>query len=501
MISSLYIGASGMKTHAAGMGVLGNNLANTNTVGFKSSLATYADAISQDLSDTNNSVGYSQLGMGSMVHDIKVRFDQGTLETTNTASDLAIEGKGFFGVELNDVIHYTRAGDFRLNVEGYFVDPSGYRLLGTNLNANSADISAIRLEPNEDGQVIMDPSATTLVSVSGNLSATDEVTNSDDPFFAMFNLWDGTSDEPLDAYSYSNYTSVTVYSSDGNTHEITVYYDAVDISNAGGNTYYEFVVGMDPASDGRTDFTGTTKAGLLMAGTLQFNSSGQLETMSAFTYQTEGGDATDLASWTASAFTDDGYPAFNLTTADGTTTIGLDLGLSNDSGEWTVSPDSAADVGNVPTALPYFAGGTRDALAMTGYSGASSALSVQQDGYPEGVLYSYSFGADGILEGDFSNGQSDDLWQVNLFYFTSEYGLKAEGGNHYSATPDSGTAYSGVPGENGLGGVQGMALEQSNVDIATEFVNMIMNQRGFQANGKIITTSDTLLQTALNMKR
>ncbi len=503
MLSSLYIGASGMKTHSEGMGVLGNNLANVNTVGFKSSMATYATLMSQTLANTDNNVGLSQKGLGSTVNDIKIDFNQGALETTNTASDLSITGKGFFGVALNGSTYYTRAGNFRTDNQGYLVDPHGYRLQGTALangQAASTALVDIRLEPNADGQVLMDPAATTLVTLSGNLGATDTLSDSEDPFFAMFKAWDGARATPLSSDEYSNYASVKVYDAEGTARQATIYYDKVEVSNAGGFSYYEYLVGMNPASDARAGFQGTNAAGLLMAGTLKFNSHGQLVGVSSFTNETGGANPKDLTNWTPGAFTADGNLQFNMTTGSGATTMSLTFGLANPSGVWTNSPDSAADIGRQASLLPGF-DGDRDARAMTNYQGSSSTLVATQDGYPQGALYNFTFGADGILQGQFSNGQSDDLYQVSLFTFINEYGLKAEGSNHYSATTDSGVALQGAPGEGNRGSIQGSSLEQSNVDMAREFVNMIMNQRGFQANGKIITTSDSLLQSALNMKR
>ncbi len=503
MLSSLYIGASGMKTHSEGMGVLSNNLANANTVGFKSSMATYATLMSQTLANTDNNVGYSQKGLGSTVNDIKIDFNQGALETTNTTSDLCITGKGFFGVALDGVTHYTRAGNFRTNNQGYLVDPHGYRLQGTVVSRDAEASTAlvdIRLEPNEEGQVLMAPAATTLVTVSGNLGATDSLSDAQDPFFSLLKAWDGTSGTPLSSNEYSNYATVKVYDAEGTARDVTIYYDKVEVSNAGGYNYYEYIATMNPASDAHAGFQGTAAAGLLMAGTLKFNSHGQLVGITGFTNETGGTDPKDLTNWTPGAFTTNGNLQFSMTTGSGTTTMGLDFGLANSSETWTNSPDNAAAIGHSTSQLPSF-DGTLDARAMTNYQGASSTLTAQQDGYAQGVLYNFTFGADGILQGHFSNGQNEDLYQVSLFTFTNEYGLKAEGGNHFSATLDSGPALQGAPGEGNRGSIQGSALEQSNVDMAREFVNMIVNQRGFQANGKIITTSDTLLQSALNMKR
>lgn len=501
MISSFYIGATGMKTHAQGMQVLGNNIANVNTVGFKGSLTTFANLISQDLSNTANAVGYSQVGMGSQVNDIKLDFSQGAFETTNTVTDLAISGKGFFGVtDGNGDMYYTRAGNFHIDNEGYMVSPHGYQLQGLSLYGETQGTSgSIRFEPDEDGQIKLDPKSTTLVTSYNNLGEGDYSTSATDPYFAMAQNWDGTSDPPLSSQLYAYSNSLTIYDENGDSHEVTIYFDEVSASNATGKSYWEFVVAMNPSEEGRAAFEGTSAAGMLMMGTLEFNSAGELLNMSAFTNNGSGG--LNLENWVPSGFDEEGYPLVEATfSGDAGASFGLDLGLSNTESGWSNTVSNAGAVGANAASLPNF-NGERGSRSTTNYAGSSSTLYSSQNGYGEGYLNNLTVGTDGVIEGHFSNGQSQELWQVNLYDFTNPYGLYAEGDNLYSATAASGEVRDGYAETNSFGQIAQSTLEQSNVDLASEFVTMITTQRGFQANSKVVTTSDSLLQNALQMKR
>lgn len=502
MISSLYIGATGMKTHARGMQVLGNNIANVNTVGFKNSNAIFANLMSQyATTDTSRSVGYSQVGMGSRLQDIKVNWNQGSFETTNSICDMGIAGLGLFGVKNEGELLYTRAGNFHIDKEGYMVDPHGYRLQGTRRYGDTAGTSGdIRFEPDANGQIVLDPKATTLIKSYNNLGSGDKTSSNTNPFFALSQQWNGNASPPLQESTYAYSTSLTIYDDNGNSHEVTIYFDEATSSNAAkGTSNWEFVVGLNPAEDGRDAFAGTSAAGMLMMGTLTFNSEGQLMNMSAFTNNGSGGKA--LANWVPSGFSEDGFPLLEATFSDGANaSIGLDLGLTNQQSSWSQTVSNASAVGNKPSVLPYF-DGKRGATSTTNYTGSSSTLYSSQDGYAKGFMNTFSVDSDGTIIGKFSNGQTQDLWQVNLYNFTNPYGLKAEGNNHWSATSAAGAEKRGFAGEDNFGYIAQNALEQSNVELSREFVNMITTQRGFQANSKIITTSDTVLQSALNMKR
>ncbi len=501
MLSSFYIGATGMKSQAEGMQVLGNNIANVSTLGFKASKTLFANLMSETLTTGANSakVGSAQKGLGVQVHDVKVDWSQGSHETTNTLSDLSISGNGFFGVQKDGELRYTRAGNFRVNKQGYMVDPNGYRLQGTSLYGSSKGTTGdIRFEPDSSGSVKLPAKATTRLTAYNNLGSGDNSTSESNPYFAMFEQWNANNDPPLGSSQYAYSTSMTVYDEKGEKHTVTIYFDEVKASGSGSSTW-EFVVAMDPSSDGRSGFKGTSSAGLLMAGTMSFNSSGQLTSMSAFTNNGSGGK--DLNNWVRSGFDADGYPKFDVTFDNGATaSMGIDLGFRSTGSGWSGSAENASQVGSSAGNLPSFSG-ERGSTATTNYGGSSSTLRQTQNGYGEGFLQSFTVDAQGVIKGTFSNGQNQELYQVNLYNFTNTWGLKAEGNNHYSATPAAGDVTQGVAGEGAFGSISQYALEQSNVDLAREFVDMITTQRAFQANSKIISTSDSILQNALSMKR
>lgn len=506
MFSSMYIGATGLKTHQVGLNVVSNNLANTSTLAYKTQEFTFGTLMSESVSSSQApSVGISQRGLGVEVQRIKNDFSQGAFDTSNTATDLAIGGKGFFRVAKDGETFYTRAGNFRFDNEGYIVDPHGYVLQGTNLTAESTGTSGdIRLTPNENGQITSTPQATTQLTNYVNLQGenSDHSSDADNPFFALLNAYDANeADGPLASTQYELSQSLQVYDEDGQTHTVTIYYDKVTTNAADGKSHWEYVVAMDPEEEGRAGFQNTSGAGLLMAGTMTFTSSGELESQSAFTFNGADGSATeDLSQWAVTTFSSNGYPQLTATFASGgSITMGLDLGLTATSATWSGASNAAA-VGTDPSQLPGFAA-NRAANASTAYAGSSATVYSSQNGYGKGYLNNLTVDAQGKLIGQFSNGQSQELYQIHLYNFTNEHGLYLEGNNHYSATTASGTITEGTPGSSNFGQLSQYALEQSNVDLAEQMVQMITTQRGFQVNGKVITTTDTLLQTALNTKR
>ena len=457
------------------------------------------------VTSTDPSVGMSQRGLGVGLQRIKNDFSQGTFDPSNTATDLAIGGKGFFRVAQNGENLYTRAGNFRFDNQGYLVDPHGYVLQGTALGTDATGTSGdIRLTPDENGQLTSDPVATTQLTNYVNLQPdnSDHTKDTDNPFFALLKAYDANdAGGPLGSSQYELSQSFSIYDENGETHEVTIYYDQVTNDSDDGKSYWEYVVAMDPADEGRSGFQNTSGAGLLMAGTLTFSSSGQLESQSAFTFNgTDGSTTENLANWQTAGFSSNGYPAFTATFTNGTsTTIGLDLGLTATSTSWSGASNAAA-IGTTASQVPSFES-TRATNASTAYAGSSATVQYTQNGYAKGYLTNLTVDSDGKLIGQYSNGRAVELYQINLYNFTNEHGLHSEGNNHYSTTPDVGTISEGIPGTSNFGQLTQYALEQSNVDLAEQMVQMITTQRGFQVNGKVITTTDSLLQSALNIKR
>ncbi|ADU64037.1 MAG: flagellar hook protein FlgE [Pseudodesulfovibrio sp.] len=550
--SSLYAGITGLTVHSERMTVIGNNLANVNTVGFKGTWMQFEDLLSQDFATVN---GVGQIGRGVRVSTIYSDFGQGSFESSTEATDVAISGDGMFVLSPKglDSKFYSRAGNFRFDNDGYLVDPHGYVVQGwaveqatTSVSSTSATTTStvnstrivgtptdIRLDNFQSS-----PKATSSMSVVTNLdpTATDKSTSATHPYFAMFENWDGTEDTPLDATRYSYSTTMKVFDDIGTAHNVTVYFDPVTLSNAGGDTVWEYMVTVNPSEDRRMlsgadgNITsigkGLTEAsGVLMVGTLTFTT-GQLTAMSAFTLKSNGGmtgGPDDLRNWTPADFSTGGYPVFtanflgksNASTAEAAnaTPIQMDFGISNNdlSGNgWTVSlgtmPSNAAAaqlaITNSTGYLPSFRDPAVSALATQSYNtGGSSTLFQGQDGYSAGILQNISVSREGVLTGHYSNGEVIELYALTLATFTNKHGLRREGGNLFSETRESGPALTGQAGSSGKGTVDGNALELSNVDMATEFVRMITTQRGFQANTKVITTTDSMLGEVIAMKR
>lgn len=519
--SSMYTGISGMLTASQGMSVVSNNLANSNTVGFKGSKTTFEDTF---YAAVNSSQGVSQIGTGSSLSAIYGDWSQGSYETSTDATDLAIDGDGFFMVsdaETHD-IYYTRAGDFRFDSDGYLVNASGLRVQGWAVDQDTGDIAS------GIGDIVIDdfqspPSPTTALSMYFNLDSTseDESTSATNPLFAMFENWDGTSDSPLGDGLYSYQNTITVYDENGSAHTLTVYFDLVDSDSitgeSTGTSTWEFVVTCDTTEDGRTidgqSLSTTSAAGMLMIGTLTFSSSGELTGMSAYTLNSgASGDMKDLSNWTLADISDNGFASFtaNFTGASNASYTGaadavnieLDLGLGSASKSWASGTASNASVlGTSAAAIGNYASPDPSNTTSTNYNASSSTLSQAQNGYASGFLQSLSVDNDGTITANYSNGQIVDLYKITIANFTNPDGLEREGSNLYSATRDSGEAVTGIAGTGSLGEVSANSLEQSNVDMGTELVRMITLQRMYDASSKIISTADTMLQTVIALKR
>ncbi|OIO04819.1 MAG: flagellar biosynthesis protein FlgE [Desulfovibrionaceae bacterium CG1_02_65_16] len=532
LTSSLYQGITGMQAHSQAISVIGNNLANVSTTGYKASNIYFEDMISQDLSTAS---GNSQLGLGVKVAAIYGDFSQGSIQTTTSATDLAIGGNGYFCVKPanSDETYYTRAGNFTFNNDGYLVDANNYHVQGwamkkaTGSTTASTDYQIYGTAGDIQVSNFQSPaSATTKASIITNLNPTSESQSDSatNPFFAMFENWKGTEDTPLDSASYSYSTTIKVYDDTGTSHALTVYYDKVTMSsNAGSDTVWEYTVTCKPGEDGRTingqAVGSTSAAGLLMTGTMTFRS-GVLVGESAYTLKSNAaGNLHSLSNWSLADFSSSGYPEFtaNFTKASNASTtdsisaqsIALDLGMRSKNKTWSQSAGTlstlASDVGDRTSNasyLPSMGNSTVSALSTESYNtGGNTTVYQTQNGYTAGYLQSVAVDADGVLTGTFSNGQEIALYSVELATFTSQWGLRRDGNNLFSATLDSGDALTGTANSAGKGSITSNALESSNVDMATEFVHLITAQRGFEANTKVITTADSLLSEVIAMKR
>lgn len=509
--SSLYIGTTGIIAQQKSMSVISDNIANVNTVGFKSSRTLFNTLMSQQMgaASVSNQVGQG-VGVSSILYDMNL----GALEPTTEATDISISGKGFFIVSPKETTqhYYTRAGNFRFDKEGYLRDPQGNTLQGYRLPTRSildtapaippaegAAITDIRLDMQDGGGPVSEPEETTEMRMMVNLDSGSQERSADSasPFTALFDRWDATQAEPLDPGAYAYESSMKIYDADGGAHTVSAYFDPVvdgaDIGN--GIRMWEYLITVPPEADASGL---SSKKGVLMAGTLTFAASGELLNMSAFE-----GTSDDKASWVPAGLSEMGFPVLNANlTGAAPISSSLDVGLRAVSG-WNLPAGvtSMADLGTSRAGVPAMQGVETQLLAFTNFSSGSSTLYQSQNGYERGFLQSVSVNTDGVLEGFFSNGQSQGLYKIPLADFINPQGLFREGGNLFSATKDSGAVITGWAGEGRIGSIITSSLENSNVDLATEFVNMIVTQKGFDANSKVITTGDQVVQTAIQMKK
>lgn len=505
--SSIYIGTTGVIGQQEKMSVISDNLANMNTVGYKASELLFDNLISEQLvgATVNN-----QIGMGVGISSIRRNMDMGGLETTTTATDMAINGHGYFMVspQGSDDTYYTKAGNFRFDVAGYLRDPQGNILQGYKMPlesalkkqatpaATSATLEDIQLRAKSGEDVISQPEATSEIRLSLNLNsaATDKSTNATSPFTALFDKWDASLKTPLAEENYSYQSALKIYDASGQSHTLTAYFDPASdtVTDTLGSSVWEFLLTIPPTEDTSAL---SAKKGILMAGTMTFTSAGELENLNAFQ-----GTSDDKNAWTPVGFSQDGFPLLSASfTGAEPISAALDLGLSA-TGGWTQA-STLGSLGTLASGLPGLQSPERNALATTNYGTGSATLFQTQNGYPLGHLQTVFVDTDGVLAGRFSNGQEQGLFKIPLADFINPQGLFREGGNLFSAQKEAGKEIRSWAGEGRRGVITGHSLEMSNVDMGTEMVNMILTQRGLEANSKAITTGDQTVQTAIQMKR
>lgn len=438
LFSTLQTGASGLGASGQSLGVIGDNIANLNTVGYKRNRASFADMIPENVAGLG---GGSQMGRGVTSVGIGAQFSQGTLENTGSPLDMALAGGGFFQVaDATGNYLYTRDGSFGLDEAGYVVTGTGLRVQGYNAASDgtiSPVIGNLRLSDNP-----IPPSATTQVALDVVL---DPTTSNGVDYSAL--TLDGTGTTISESAEAADFTtSITVYDSLGRAHDVVVNFEQDPA--APGQWAYSVVV-----DAGDTDVAGGVDGAAfeIGSGTLSFDTSGNLTTN---TYTSAGG-------WTWP-----GAAAFDPEIA---------LGL---------------DTAGQPT---------EGNIINSGAGSGNTLSSISQNGFSVGDLVSVGVDGEGVVLGQFSNGEEIALGQVAVALFDAEGGLDRLGGNLYSATRDSGDPALGRAGAGGRGDIVGFALERSNVDLEDEFVDMIRAQRSFQANAGVIRTADETLQELVNL--
>lgn len=616
--SAMYTAITGLNSMGEAMSVVGDNIANVNTIGFKKARPYFMDILSQT---THTAVGSAQIGKGVNIGTINSVFSQGAFQNSDETTNLAISGEGFFVVKNPDTneLFYTRAGNFTIDDQGHLVSPLNYIVQGWQLNngARTGSTGDITLTTTN-----LEPSPTSQATFILNLEAGKDSRSSD-----LWAVWDGRENNPIDGNRYAYQTSIRVYDSLGGAHDISVYFDpdhnpekssltwspdgtneieleavngglisnsismsvetptgagpsdlSVSVNNnyeiiitlaqdatgdtniaansldniiaaleadddasglvtvAQGATYtgtdilsaavaeenltggsdidttpntWEYIVCCDPDEDARTvggediqetDFA--QYAGLLMRGTITFDpNTGGIDTSlpDAIT-------ASQIVDWNA-----DNTPVWSNEDGDTTTDMTPTMdGYFQASARFLRETDAQAALTTaLDDQLIQINFGARhmsdvwvnDNFSSSQFSTTSTTLYQTQDGFAAGFLQSLSVANDGTVYGSYTNGQTIGTYQLVLATFQDQWALQKHGQNLFSATQESGDAAENTPGEGGAGVIHSNALEQSNVDLAEEFVDMIVIQRGFQANSKIITTTDTMLTELIQLKR
>jgi flagellar hook protein FlgE len=503
---------SGLTSESTALSTVANNLSNQNTTGYKDKVALFSDLFYQSLG-TTGSGDPIQVGAGTQVGSLPSLFTQGSVSSTGVPTDVAIQGTGFFAVQnSNGVIDYTRAGDFSVDANNFLVTSGGQQVLGYPA-VNGVVNAGAGIAPLQLGAgTISPPAATGNVQLTANLNASAGVG-------ATFS------------------TPVTIYDSLGASHTLTSTF-----TNTGPNTW-SYSLNIPPVDLNATTVAGvvTPPTGILATGTLTFNGNGVLigtgggAGVPAYGGPNAGnGTVSGLAATAATVAQTITLTALTPTTfsvvgsvsgALGTAMAGtpftsgqVDLTVTAGStafaaGDTITVPTTVLTVANVK-AIPItgFADGASNQTfswnvlngatpVITQVAAPSTTTSIAQDGSSSGSLANFTIGSDGTITGSFTNGKTQALGELALANFANEDGLQLNGNTDFTPTLASGPAVVGVPGAGGLGTISGGSLELSNVDIATEFANLIVAQRGYEADAKAVTTFDQITQDTIALKQ
>jgi flagellar hook protein FlgE len=446
MMRSLFAGVSGLRNHQVRMDVIGNNVANVNTVSFKAGRVTFKEGFAQLLQGASRPPGDHgginpiQVGLGMQIGSIDQMFTQGNIETTGVATDVAIQGDSFFVVAKGNQHFYTRSGNFQLDADGRLVSPTNGFVVQGRMAVNGVlqdGISDIRLPFGQKTPA----RATEHVNLAGNLDAAAGVMmdRTVDPPVPIVDPLDPSLDptvfaDPLNKKSIVH-TSITVYDSVGAKHEMKI------VMWKTGSLEWSWKL-----DDRNLNLANPLPPGS-NEGSFSFTTSGAIDTS----------------------------PPFTLPVIDFEPTGSLPMSI-------TVNPGEGAN-------------------GLSHFASSSTAVLRDQDGYTMGTLQNFSIDRTGTVTGAFTNGINVTLGQIVLADFNNPGGLLRVGDNMYGVSGNSGGAVLGFALEGSQSFVTSGALEMSNVDLAQEFTNMIVSQRGFQANSRVITNSDEMLQEVVNLKR
>ncbi|MDD2740851.1 MAG: flagellar hook protein FlgE [Rhodocyclaceae bacterium] len=430
-------GLSGLGASSRALDVISSNVANSSTVGFKASSTVFADTFASAM---GGGVSNLQVGMGGNTLAVRQSFTQGATTSTNNPLDMAIGGNGFFVIDrANGTQAYSRNGQFDLNKDGFIVNSLGEKLQGYKIenNITAGVISGISVPPDGIGAT----ATSGVVSIRGNLDSDalyipDPADPTDLTLSAFVPDDPAVADSSHDPATYNYSTSATVYDSLGVQHSLSMYFVKSGTPANAWNVYYEFDGNALPP-----DAAGNAQNGPYQ---IIFNTSGVYDSPLPVAVEVDG--ATILEGKAATM-------TFNLDLSD-----------------------------------------------FTQNSSSSAIYEITQNGLPPGELNGISVNSTGIVLAQYTNGTTQNLAQVALATFSSPNGLTSLGDNLWSASIDSGEAIIAAPGTGVNGTIGSGRVEESNVDMSAELVNMIIQQRNYQANAQSIKTQDQILQTLINLR-
>jgi len=435
-MASFSIPLTGLEADSTALNTIANDLSNMNTTAFKSESTNFSDLFYQQIGSTGSGDPI-QVGAGVKVASNEISFTQGSINSTGDSTDVALNGSGFFVVgNGSGGYEYSRAGNFSLDSNGDLVTSNGLNVMGYPAVDGVVNTNAPLTAVNVPVGQVQEPQATTTMNMTANL---DSATAAGTTFPAQ----------------------VTIYDSLGEAHVATVTYEPGAVANT-----WTYSVAL-PASD--YSAAGGDAAPAAITGTMTFDQHGnltQVQPTGAANPSTVGTAPGDVSSIALNF-----NPAAANVLADGAAGLNVQWNLLGAAGTPTIS--------QVDT--------------------TSAVSATTQNGYASGQYQSFTVGSDGTVTASYSNGQQQNVGQLALANVTNSQGLNLMGNGDYQTTQASGTAVVGTSGAGGLATVQDDALEASNVNISTEFSDLIIAQRAFEANAKSVTTFDTVTQDTINM--
>ncbi|MDR5658263.1 flagellar hook protein FlgE [Serpentinicella sp. ANB-PHB4] len=551
MMRSMFSAISGLNSHQTKMDVIGNNIANVNTVGFKGGRVTFQEVFNQTLQGAGAAQGNRggtnprQVGLGVSVASMDTFHVRGAVESTGYNTDAMINGDGFFIVsdDGGTTRSYTRAGNFSLDEDGSLVTPDGYKVMGYehigdgnfSTQLSTMQISKAETVPAQSTGTI-DGEPDVGVTFTGNLNANTSSLGEYPTLPA-----NATADNPvnIETLGESENIDITI-----NNTQLTIDLTMVDgeeltkdilvtrindsINDSIGEDEISVTINVDGVLTFKTSDTGE-EAEINLAGdiaSLGFaqniiqengtidksigNISDNIARDTTFTVYDELGGTHDVRlafiktganEYEVWQVEDDKLVKVGNDAPDDTHTIRFNEGKLAD-GEELVIPVGSGEDKDQPLdngANPF--NFKIDLSGITQFANESDASATRIIGYQQGNLEDFAIDATGVITGYFTNGQMRSIGQIGLAGFSNPAGLEKTGSNLYRVTSNSGDPIVGSPGTGGLGALNPGALEMSNVDLSREFTDMITTQRGFQASSRVITTSDEMLQELVNLKR